>query len=205
MLLARFALLQSAIHQLYWAEETLTETPTALLEPTDASRRLVAAIELIWIAIYCVKACYLSQFKLYKPPLCSVGFLFTIVQPIVLCATREQCRYIDGSNNRSWEVAITVVDIVTDVVVMSIPYCLFTWPTMFAPTLSRFRLQEPVNLQHRGSCNSPSAPLRLHRWPHPGRHPTATAAGGGGDEADNAEPSQPQDGSLSDLPLLSTA
>ncbi|KAL5453278.1 hypothetical protein PMIN06_005539 [Paraphaeosphaeria minitans] len=121
MLLARFALLQSAIHQLYWAEETLTETPTALLEPTDASRRLVAAIELIWIAIYCVKACYLSQFKLYKPP---VGFLFTIVQPIVLCATREQCRYIDGSNNRSWEVAITVVDIVTDVVVMSIPILL---------------------------------------------------------------------------------
>ncbi|KAF2449203.1 hypothetical protein P171DRAFT_350975 [Karstenula rhodostoma CBS 690.94] len=140
ILLAGFALLQSVIHQLYWAEDTDND-PTALSQSTDASRRLVATIELIWIAIYCVKFCYLTQFKFYKPPyayvvvaltryywavvgLCSIGFLFTIVQPIVLCASKGQCRYVDGADTRSWENAVTVTDIVTDVLVMSIPILL---------------------------------------------------------------------------------
>lgn len=106
ILLAGFALLQSFVHQLYWIEEGLTDNDsTGLSQPMDASRRFVAATELIWIAIYCVKFCYLAQFKFYKPPyayvvvaltryywavisLCSVGFFFTIVQPIALCVTR---------------------------------------------------------------------------------------------------------------------
>lgn len=65
-------------------------------------QRLTAAIELLWIAIYCVKMCFLAQLKFYKPPyayvnvqltryywatvgLCSMGFMFTVSQPIVLC------------------------------------------------------------------------------------------------------------------------
>lgn len=104
-LLAGFSLLQSIIQQLYRTEDAHTEeVRTASSQPTDVSRRLVAAMELMWIAIYCVKFCYLAQFKFYKPPyayvvialtryywtavgLCVAGFFFTIVQPIVLCHT----------------------------------------------------------------------------------------------------------------------
>jgi hypothetical protein len=111
-LLAGCSLLQSVILQLSWIEDTIiSQDGAALSQHTDASRRLVAAMVLIWIAIYCVKFCYLAQFKFYKPPyayvvmaltryywiaigLCSVGFLFTIVQPIVLCATRGKPRHI---------------------------------------------------------------------------------------------------------------
>ncbi|KAF1967690.1 hypothetical protein BU23DRAFT_482844 [Bimuria novae-zelandiae CBS 107.79] len=95
-------------------------------------------MELIWVAIYCVKFCYLAQFKFYKPPYayvnatltayywvavgcCSVGFVFTIIQPIVLCRMPDKCAYTDGSNTRPWEFAITAIDIVTDVIVVSIP------------------------------------------------------------------------------------
>lgn len=105
VLLASFGLLQSVIHQLCPTEESLTDDTTASAPPTDTSRRIVAAIELAWIAIYCVKFCYLAQFKFYKPPyayvdvaltryywavigFCSVGFLFTMVQPIALCISR---------------------------------------------------------------------------------------------------------------------
>ena len=105
ILLAGFVLLQSVTHQLYLTEKSLADDTAASAPPADASRRVVAAIELIWIAIYCVKFCYLAQFKFYKPPyayvvmeltryywavigFCSVGFMFTIVQPIALCISR---------------------------------------------------------------------------------------------------------------------
>lgn len=98
--LTGFALLQSSINCLYDTESVLVKMPT--LQPTAAIRRLVAAVELTWITIYCVKFCYLAQFKFYKPPysyvdplltkyywatngLCCAGFVFTIIQPIILC------------------------------------------------------------------------------------------------------------------------
>ncbi|OAG12360.1 uncharacterized protein CC84DRAFT_1077377 [Paraphaeosphaeria sporulosa] len=272
ILLTGFALLQSVIYQLYWTEESLTDNTTAWSRHTDTSRRLVAAIELIWVAIYCVKFCYLAQFKFYKPPyayvdaaltrhywavvgLCSVGFLFTLVQPIVLCTTRGKCRYIDGLDTRSWEIAVTVIDIVTDVLVMSIPMLLVHMANHVRPytianfvfkslsifsvvvaatrlalqydsTVGRIRyvsvtfllvIEATIALimvsisgyrvvfldflsewERRKTTHSTRLTVRQ------GRHRTATAAGGGGGEADNAKPSQPRAGSLSDLPILST-
>ncbi|KAK7186394.1 hypothetical protein PSPO01_07351 [Paraphaeosphaeria sporulosa] len=246
ILLTGFALLQSVIYQLYWTEESLTDNTTAWSRHTDTSRRLVAAIELIWVAIYCVKFCYLAQFKFYKPPY-AVGFLFTLVQPIVLCTTRGKCRYIDGLDTRSWEIAVTVIDIVTDVLVMSIPMLLVHMANHVRPytianfvfkslsifsvvvaatrlalqydsTVGRIRyvsvtfllvIEATIALimvsisgyrvvfldflsewERRKTTHSTRLTVRQ------GRHRTATAAGGGGGEADNAKPSQPRAGSL---------
>lgn len=150
LFLAGFALLQSSINPLYDTEGAFVSMP--ILQPTAATRRSVAAVELIWIAIYCVKFCYLASFKFYKPPysyvdplltkyywttngLCCAGFVFTIIQPIVLCQSPgsfdmplwskeltsvEQCRYVDGSDTRRWEIAVTTIDITTDLLGRSI-------------------------------------------------------------------------------------
>ena len=99
-LLAGFALLQSSNQLLYDTENAFENMPIS--QPAAATRRLVAAVELLWITTYCVKFCYLAQFKFYKPPyayvdplltkyywtvigLCCAGLVFTIIQPIVLC------------------------------------------------------------------------------------------------------------------------
>lgn len=97
-LFAAFALLQSALYMLYRSG----------FQPINDVRLLVAAVELIWVAIYCVKFCYFAQFKFYKPPyayvdaaltqyywvaigICIAGFVFTIVQPVIICPKPGMC------------------------------------------------------------------------------------------------------------------
>jgi hypothetical protein len=102
---------------------------------------------MLWISIFSVKFCFLAQFKFHKPPyayvsphltryywvvisFCTIGCLYALVQPIVLCSgagkhnahlnrcliTRAgECHYFTSSNTLRWEVSLTVVDIVTDV------------------------------------------------------------------------------------------
>ncbi|KAL1591648.1 hypothetical protein SLS60_011646 [Paraconiothyrium brasiliense] len=204
-------------------------------------------MELIWIAIYCVKFCYLAQFKFYKPPYAYVVIALT--------------RYYWTAVGLSWEIAITLIDIVTDVLVMSIPILLihmantirsYTIVNFIFKSLSIFNVVVAATrlaLQYdttvgriryvsvtfllvmeatvalimvsvsayrvmlldflagweREKATQPTdLMVRQGR-----RHPTATAVNGSranrdGDAAESAEPSQQQDGSLSDLPMLST-
>ncbi|KAF2110778.1 hypothetical protein BDV96DRAFT_583699 [Lophiotrema nucula] len=104
-------------------------------------RRLPAAIEMLWITIYCVKFCFLAQFKFHKPPyayvsvhltryywavvsICSASFIVTLVQPLVLCSKSETCRYFQATGTAGWEIAVTSIDILTDLLVISIPILL---------------------------------------------------------------------------------
>ncbi|KAF2276895.1 uncharacterized protein EI97DRAFT_342676, partial [Westerdykella ornata] len=85
---------------------------------------------------------FISQFKFHKPPyayvsvaltryywvcvcICGAAFLFALSQPIAVCPTAERCQYYRTS---SWaialEVALTVIDIITDFLVMLIPVSL---------------------------------------------------------------------------------
>lgn len=94
-------LLQSSLSTLYSADySTLPADPIF----HSTAPRITGSIEMLWITIYCVKFCFIAQFKLYKPPyayvsfhitrhylasigLCTASFLFTLAQPIVLCST----------------------------------------------------------------------------------------------------------------------
>jgi hypothetical protein len=95
-------LLHSVLSTVYSIDRPATYAFSAISEQKLVPLRLTAAMEMLWIAIYCVKLCFLAQFKFYKPPyayvnvhltrhywatvcLCSTGFLFTLSQPIVLC------------------------------------------------------------------------------------------------------------------------
>ncbi|KAF2193418.1 hypothetical protein K469DRAFT_550645 [Zopfia rhizophila CBS 207.26] len=90
---------------------------------------------------YSVKFCFLAQFKFYKPPyafisvyltryywtaigLCTAAFLFSLVQPIVLCSTAGNCRYLQTTNTVVLETLITALDIMADLFVTSIPVLL---------------------------------------------------------------------------------
>ncbi|KAF2635402.1 hypothetical protein P280DRAFT_553788 [Massarina eburnea CBS 473.64] len=124
----------------------LSQNPDASPDPNHdfqsqfpgATPRLVATIELLWIVIFFVKFSFLFQFKFYKPPYAYVNvhltryywmtigvscaaFLFTIVYPIVLCPNPGNCRYINQTNTASWEIAVAVLNIMTDLLVISIP------------------------------------------------------------------------------------
>ncbi|KAF2735270.1 hypothetical protein EJ04DRAFT_552053 [Polyplosphaeria fusca] len=112
-------------------------------EPLREAPRLTAAIELLWITIYSVKFCFLAQFKFHKPPyayvsvhltrhywacvaLTGAAFVFTIIQPIVSCPNSRDCQYFHASNVVivALASAVTAVDIVTDLLVISIPVLL---------------------------------------------------------------------------------
>ena len=95
--------LQSTIEALYrYQDSTSHSTRVATVQGAGSAPRLTAAIELLWIAIYCVKFCFLVQFKFHKPPyayvskrltryywtsvgICTMALLFTLIQPIILC------------------------------------------------------------------------------------------------------------------------
>lgn len=95
-------LLQSTVGTLYVSRTDLASARGYLAHPASAVPRLTAAIELLWLSIYCVKACFLAQFKFNEPPyayvsthltryywaligICTTAYLFTFVQPIILC------------------------------------------------------------------------------------------------------------------------
>ncbi|KAH7082900.1 hypothetical protein BKA63DRAFT_402973 [Paraphoma chrysanthemicola] len=105
------------------------------------SDRITSAIELLWITVYCVKASFLAQFKFHKPlvasvskvltrfywmtvGICGSSFLFTLVVPILLCHSPERCKYFSSSSTVTWEIALSAIDIVTDVLVIAIPLSL---------------------------------------------------------------------------------
>lgn len=139
-LLIGTGLLHSTLRDLY-SNETVVDLPKGAPRMSSATAaRFTGAIELFWICIYCVKFCFLAQFKFYKPPYAyisanltryywvavgtsTVGFLFSLIQPIVLCRP-ERCTYFSISNTLPWETTAAVVDITTDLLVISIPILL---------------------------------------------------------------------------------
>ena len=102
-LFAGSALLFSTLDVLYdhGDAETRAHRNYVRQHASDASR-LIAAIELLWITIYCVKGSFLLQFKFHKPPyslvsanltiyywvtisVCTAAFLCTLAVPPILC------------------------------------------------------------------------------------------------------------------------
>jgi hypothetical protein len=120
------ALLQSALSLLYQYEDMMLRGYA--INPAAASPRLTAAIEMLWIAIYSVKFCFLAQFKFYKPPytyvsvhftryywvtvgICVTSFVYALIQPIVN-------RYSTSADPMPMEMAVTALDIMTDLLGM---------------------------------------------------------------------------------------
>lgn len=102
LLLIGGGLLHSTLGALYSHEAAADARKGTPHLGTSSAARFTGAIELLWICIYCVKFCFLAQFKFHKPPYAyisvhltryywvavgtsTVGFLFTVIQPIVLC------------------------------------------------------------------------------------------------------------------------
>ena len=97
-------LLQSTMDGLYPpTDQRISELQPDDLVASDTSKRFPAAIEMLWISIFSVKFCFLAQFKFHKPPyayvsvqltryywvvisLCTIGFLYAVIQPIVICS-----------------------------------------------------------------------------------------------------------------------
>lgn len=99
-LFAGAGLLQSSLDQLYAHSPVTISKASGQL--TSAGPRLTLAIEMLWVAIYSVKASFFAQFKFHKPPyayvsprltryywvaisLCVSTFLFTVIVSAVLC------------------------------------------------------------------------------------------------------------------------
>ncbi|KAF1957113.1 hypothetical protein CC80DRAFT_412196 [Byssothecium circinans] len=138
ILFIALGLLQSILSALFEIEKSSIFI-AQVLQPRlpGTTPRLTAAVELLWVTIYCVKFCFLAQFRFHKPPyayvnvhltryywstigICAAAFLITIAEPIVLCSTSKNCRYADQSSNVAWETAVSVIDIITDLLVISI-------------------------------------------------------------------------------------
>ncbi|KAF2874263.1 hypothetical protein BDV95DRAFT_487300 [Massariosphaeria phaeospora] len=142
MLYVSLGLLRSNLNFLYVHDAGIGVTGhTNFAGQTSGSSSITAAIELLWIAIYAVKFCFLAQFKFHKPPyayvslhltryywscigICTAAFLFTVAQPIILCPNNGKCLYFQQSDTIAWEIAVTAVDILTDLLVISIPLLL---------------------------------------------------------------------------------
>ena len=105
------ALLWSTLDALYDLSDTGSKADQSRARGATATSRLTASIELLWIAIYCVKASFLLQFKFHKPPFslvsanltrhywatsgtCIASFLCTLAVPPILCSSsrRRQLR-----------------------------------------------------------------------------------------------------------------
>jgi len=102
-LFAGSALLFSTLDILYDDGDVETRAHRSYVrQHARAASRLTAAIELLWIIIYCVKGSFLLQFKSHVPPyslvsanltkyywvtisVCTAAFLCTLAVPPVLC------------------------------------------------------------------------------------------------------------------------
>ncbi|KAH7384510.1 hypothetical protein BKA66DRAFT_79973 [Pyrenochaeta sp. MPI-SDFR-AT-0127] len=139
-LFAGAALLQTTLDVLYahWPASVWVHSPPVQQDGIIAAPRLTSAIELLWVAIYCVKASFFAQFKFHKPPysyvspsltryywtaisICGLAFVFTLITPAVLCPNAAKCRYFSTHNTVALEIVLTVLDIVTDLLVLLIP------------------------------------------------------------------------------------
>jgi hypothetical protein len=71
-------LLQSSLSVLYLYEGSVLPIDQAqMAQPTRAVSRLKASIEMLWLVVYCVKFCFLAQFKFHKPPYAYVSVYLT--------------------------------------------------------------------------------------------------------------------------------
>jgi hypothetical protein len=103
-------LLQSELDPLYLSRGIGNQMQGITVHPTGASSRLVGSIELLWVSIFCIKFCFLAQFKFYKPPyaylslhltrhwwtavgICVAAFVFTLATPIVLCSSSSKSKH----------------------------------------------------------------------------------------------------------------
>ncbi|CAO2655690.1 Nn.00g044930.m01.CDS01 [Neocucurbitaria sp. VM-36] len=145
-------LLHSSLDELYARKSAPTSgNPPAFDRHTSAGPRLTLAIEMLWVTIYTVKASFFAQFKFHKPPyayisprltryywvaisVCGATFLLTLIVSAVLCPSSAKCRYFGMHNTIVWQVVLTSLDIVTDLLVISIPVFLI-WMAGF--TISR--------------------------------------------------------------------
>ncbi|KAF2853121.1 hypothetical protein T440DRAFT_476962 [Plenodomus tracheiphilus IPT5] len=141
-LLIGTALLQSIFDDLHARWPSGSDIPASSLKTTSrVTSRLTTAIELLWLTIYCVKASFLAQFKFYKPlyayvspsltrhywtciGVCAISFLLTLIVPIVLCPNSDDCRYLTPRDTVAWETALGTLDIITDLLVISVPVSL---------------------------------------------------------------------------------
>jgi hypothetical protein len=99
-LFAGTGLLQSTRNEPY--AQSSADVFSGTLPCGNATPRLIAAIELLCVTIYCVKASFFAQFKFHKPlyayvsprltryywtavAICGSAFLFTMIVPITLC------------------------------------------------------------------------------------------------------------------------
>lgn len=105
-------LLQSSLSVLYLYEGSVLPIYRAqMAQPTRAAPRLTSSIEMLWLVVYCVKFCFLAQFKFHKPPyayvsiyltryywasigICSSALVFTLIQPIILCP--NTCKFMSN-------------------------------------------------------------------------------------------------------------
>jgi hypothetical protein len=107
---------------------------------------------------------------------------------IGVAATRLALQY-DSTADRIRYVSVTFL-LVVEATVALIMVSISGYRVVFLNLLAEWEREQATN----------STRLTVRQ----GRHPTATAAGRGGHQADSAKPSHQQDGSLSDLPMLST-
>ncbi|CAI6326602.1 unnamed protein product [Periconia digitata] len=103
MLFVALGLLHNIVDALYQLEgSVLDPTHQTEFRASGDPQRLTTVIELLWIVIYCVKLCFLTQFKLYRPPyayvnanltkfywattmICTGALVWTILVPVILC------------------------------------------------------------------------------------------------------------------------
>jgi hypothetical protein len=124
-LFAGVALLQTSLDTLQAVESSFEGGVVSLTQNTSAAARITAAIELLWICVYSVKASFLAQFRFHKPPFAYVsihltrlywaivvisgfGFAFTLTVPIILCPTSCTLNCQSLSNSTETDSAMSV-------------------------------------------------------------------------------------------------
>jgi hypothetical protein len=98
------SVLHSTLGPLYAIyEDTRPESREQHIQRTSVAPRLTASIEMFWVVVYCVKLCFLAQFKFHKSlyayvsmhltrhywgsvGICLIALIFTLVQPVILCS-----------------------------------------------------------------------------------------------------------------------
>lgn len=126
-LFAGSALLHSTLSTLYDHDDESSADQNKPRQFASAAPRLTAAIELLWIAIYCVKASFLLQFKFHKPPyslvsasltrsywvtsaMCMAAFLCTLAVPPVMCqSSRMLVLFATSSTTRLTSIRLQVL------------------------------------------------------------------------------------------------
>jgi hypothetical protein len=141
VLFAGAGLLRSTIKELYYYQSL------GGYERGPAASRFLGALEMFWITIYCVKFSYISSFKFHKPlyasvspsltryywcstAVCAAILPFTLVGQVLVCPGLEHCTYMGRTSRVFLEMFLTGLDIITDILVISIPAILIQMTQM---------------------------------------------------------------------------